>query len=88
MNTERSDIGSSFAADVENSEVALIVKLVECAGVDCANTKLALDGGDKWWALEESTSQGLQSARKLCLSTGDLLVKADYAHIFLSGTLL
>lgn len=68
--------------------MALVVELVERAGVDSADTELALDSGNEWRALEECASQSLQSSRKLRLSTGNLLMEAYYAHIFLSGTLL
>lgn len=88
MHTKCSDVGSSFAANVKNSEVAFVVEFVERASVDCADTELTFDGRNKWWTLKESTSQGLQSARKLCFSTGHLLVEAYYGHIFFSSTLL
>jgi hypothetical protein len=88
MNTQCSDVGSCFAANVEYGEVALVVEFVECTRVDRADSELTLDSGNEWWTLEKSTSQGLQSARKLCLSTRNLLVEAYYAHILFSGTLL
>lgn len=88
MNTESTDISTSLTADPENTEVTVIVKLVEVALVDGTDTELTLDGGDQGRTLEESTGEGLQSATELSLATGDLVVETDNANVLLTSTLL
>lgn len=88
VDTEGTDVGTSLTADPEDTKVALIVELVVLALVNGTDTELALDGGDERRALEESTGQGLQSAGKLSLATGDLVVETDHANVLLTGTLL
>jgi hypothetical protein len=56
--------------------------------VNGSDTELTLDGGNERWALEQSTGEGLESARKLCLATGQLVVHANDTDILLSGSLL
>jgi hypothetical protein len=88
VDTEGTDVGTGLARNVEDSKLALVVELEELAGVDGADTELSLDSRDKRRALEESTSEGLEGARELCLSTGELAVQTEDCNIFLSGTLL
>lgn len=88
VNTQSTNVSSCLAADPENTKVSVIVELEKLALVDGSDTKLALDGRDKRRSLEESTSQGFQSASELGLATGDLVVETDNANIFLPGTLL
>jgi len=88
VNTESTDISTSLTADPENTEVTVIVKLVEVALVDGTDTQLTLDGGDQGRTLEESTGEGLQSTTELSLATGDLVVETDNANVLLTSTLL
>jgi len=88
VDTEGTDVGTGLARNVEDGKLALVVELEELAGVDGADTELSLDSRNKRRALEESTSEGLKGARKLCLSTGELAVQTEDCNIFLSGTLL
>jgi hypothetical protein len=88
VNTESTDVGTSLTADPEDTEVALIVELVQLALVDGTDTELTLDGRDQGRTLEKSTSEGLQGAAELSLATGDLVVQTDHAHVLLTGTLL
>jgi hypothetical protein len=88
VDTESTDIGTSLTADPENTEVALIVKLVQVALVDGTDTELALDGRNQGRALEQRTGKSLQGAAELSLATGDLVVQADDTDILLTGTLL
>ena len=88
VDTEGTDVGTGLARNVEDSKLALVVKLEELAGVDGADTELSLDSGNKRRALEESTSEGLKGARELCLSTGELAVQTEDCNIFLSCALL
>jgi hypothetical protein len=88
MDAECTDVGTSFAADVEDSEVTVVIEFEELVAVDGANTELALDSGDERGTLEESAGQGFHGAIELCLPTGKLLVEADDANILLSSTLL
>jgi hypothetical protein len=49
---------------------------------------LTLNSGNERWALEESTSEGLQGAGELSLATWQLVMQANNANVLLSGTLL
>lgn len=88
VNTECTDVGTSFARNPEDTELSLVVELVKLALVDGSDTELSLDGGNKRRTLEESTSEGLKGAGELCLATGELVVKSDNTDILLAGTLL
>jgi hypothetical protein len=88
VHAEGTDVGSGFAADPEDTELPLVVKLVEVALVDGTDTKLTLDGRDQRRTLEKRTGEGLESARKLRLSARELVMEADDANVLLSGTLL
>jgi hypothetical protein len=88
MNAEGTNVSSSLAADPENTQLPLVVELVQLALVDRSDTELALDGGDERRALEESSGERLQGARKLRLASRQLVVQADDADILLSGSLL
>jgi hypothetical protein len=88
VNTEGTDVGTGLARNVEDSKLALVVELEELARVDGADTELPLDSRNKRRALEKSTSEGLEGARELCLSTRELAVQTEDCNIFLSCTLL
>lgn len=88
MDTEGTDVGSSLAGNPEDTEVALIVELDKLRLMNGTDTELTLDGGDKWWTLEESTGQGLEGAGELSLATWELVVKANNADVLLSSSLL
>jgi hypothetical protein len=88
MYAKGTNVGSGFAADPENTELPLIVKLVKLALVDGSDTELALNGRNERWSLEESSGERLKSARKLRLASRQLVVQADDADILLSGSLL
>ena len=88
MDTKGSDVGSGFTADPEDTKVPLVVELVKLAFVNCPDTKLTLNSRDQWRPLEKSSSQCLESPLKLGLTTRDLIMEADNANVFFSGTLL
>lgn len=88
VHAESTDVGSGLAADPEDTELPLIVKLVELALVDGSDTKLTLDGRNERRSLEESSGESLKGARKLRLASRQLVVKADDAHILFSSSLL
>ena len=88
VHAEGTDVGAGFAADPEDTQVAVIIKLDELALVDGTDTKLALDGRNQGRALEQSTSERLESLGEGSLATRDLVVQADDADVLLSGTLL
>lgn len=88
MDAEGSDVGTSLAADPEDTEVTVIVKLDELALVDGSDTELALDGRDQRGTLEERTGEGLEGTGELGLAAGQLVVQADDGDVLLSGTLL
>jgi hypothetical protein len=88
VHAKSSDIGTSLAADPEDTKVAVIVKLDELALVDCSDTQLTLDGRDQGGALEQSTGEGLEGAGELSLAAGQLVVEANDADVLLSSALL
>ena len=88
VDAKRSDIGTSLAADPEDTQMAVIVEFVELGLVDGTDTELALDGGNQWRTLEQRTGQSLEGASELGLATGDFVVESDNANVFLSGALL
>jgi hypothetical protein len=59
MNAEGTNVSSSLAADPENTQLPLVVELVQLALVDRSDTELALDGGNERGALEESSGERL-----------------------------
>jgi hypothetical protein len=88
MHAKSTDVSSSLAADPEHAQLPLVVKLVQLALVDGSDTELTLDGGNERRSLEQSTSKGLEGARKLRFAAGKLVVHADDTDILLSGSLL
>jgi hypothetical protein len=88
MHAEGTDVGSSLAAHPEHAQLPLIVELVQLALVDGSDTELTLDSGNERRSLEQSTSEGLEGARKLRLAARKLVVHADDADVLLSGSLL
>lgn len=88
MHAEGTDVGAGLAADPEDTEVALVVKLDELALVDGPDSELALDGRDQRRALEQGARERLERARELGLAAGQLVVEADDADVFLPGALL
>jgi hypothetical protein len=88
MHAQSTDVGTGLAAHPEHAQLPLVVELVQLALVDRTDTELALDGGNKRRSLEKGTSERLEGARKLRLTSGQLVVHADDAHILLSGSLL
>lgn len=88
VNAQSTDVGTSLAADPEDTKLPLIVELVELALVDGTNTELALDGGDERGTLEERTSKSLEGARKLSLAARQLVVETDDAAVLLTSALL
>ena len=88
VHTERTDVGTSLTADPEDTQVALVVKLVQVGLVDCADTELTLDGGDERRALEERAGEGLEGAGELGLAAWQFVVETDNANVLLSSTLL
>lgn len=88
VNTQGSDVSPSFTAHPKDTQVALIVELVELALVDGTDTELTLDGRNKRRTLEKRTRKGFQSASELRLTTRQLVVEPDDTDILLSCTLL
>ena len=88
VDAKGTDVGTSLAANPEDTEVAVIVKLDELALVNSSDTKLALDGGDQGRALEQSARKSLERTGELGLATGQLVVQTDDGNVLLSGTLL
>ena len=87
VHAERTDVGSSLAADPEDTEVALVIELEQLDLVDGTDTELTLEGRDQRGTLEERTREGLKCAIDLLLAL-HLVVEANDAYVLLSGTLL
>ena len=82
VDTEGTDVGTSLAADPEDTEVTLVVKLIQLALVDGTDTELTLHSGNERGTLEQGTAEGLQSAAELRLTTGDLVVQTNqFVHL-------
>lgn len=64
VDTESTHVGTGFAANPEDTEMAIVVVFDQLAFVDSSYTQLALDGGNKWRTLEQSASQGFDRLRK------------------------
>lgn len=87
MHAERSNIGTSFARDPEDGKMALVVEFDELGLVDCSDTELTFYGRDQGRSLEESASQCFEGTGER-LFVGKCVVKAEYADVFFSCTLL
>lgn len=88
VDTEGTDVGTSLAANPEDTEVAVVVELDKLGLVDGTDTQLTLDGRNQRRALEEGASELLEYTGKLCLAAGNLVVESHNRDILLSGTLL
>lgn len=88
VDTECTDISTSLTAYPEDTEMALVVELVVLALVDSTDTELTLDGRNQRRTLEERTSEGLQSANELGLSTRNLVMETNDTDILFTSTLL
>jgi len=87
MDTEGSNISSSFARNPEDSHVSLLVILDELALIDSSNSEFLLDSRDEWRSLEDSSSECLQSLLKL-LYFVNLSMELDNGDVLLTGRLL
>lgn len=88
VDAESTDVGTGLAANPEDTEVAVVVKLDELGLVHGTDTKLALDGRDQRGTLEQGTGELLEGLGELGLAAGDLVVEADDGHVLLSSALL
>ncbi|RUS17712.1 hypothetical protein BC937DRAFT_89591 [Endogone sp. FLAS-F59071] len=64
MNAEGTDVGAGFAANPEDGQVAVIIKLEEFTLMNGTDAELAFNGGDERRTLEESAGQRLKG---LCI---------------------
>jgi len=83
MHAKRTNIRSSLARHPEDTEIALVIKLNKFRLVDCANTKLTLDGRDERGTLEQGSSEGLKSTGK-CSGIGETSMKTKNTDVFLA----
>jgi hypothetical protein len=88
VNAKCTNVCSSLAANPEDTQVSLIIKLVKFALVDGSDTQLTLDSRNERRSLEKSTSQSFQGASELRLTTWEFIVQSNDANIFFSCTLL
>jgi hypothetical protein len=86
VDAEGTDVGTGLDVHAEDGESASLVKVEELRRVDGTDTELTLDGRDEGRALEESTSESLETADNVGLL--DLAVEAGDGDISLTGTLL
>lgn len=87
VNTKGTNVGTSFAADPEDSEVALVIELDQPGFINCPDSKLTLNSRDQRGTLKKGAGQSLE-----CPSEGFLPPKArvesQHANIFFPGALL
>lgn len=83
MDAKRSNVGTGFAGDPEDGEVAVVVELDKLALVDGSHAELALDGRDEGRSLEESSGESLEASCEGLLGW-ESGVEADNADVFLS----
>jgi hypothetical protein len=88
VNTHGTEVGSSLAANPEDTEVSLVVILDHLALPDGTNTKLTLHGRDDRRSLEQGAGQMLQSSGEGSLTTFNLVMESNDADVFLSCSLL
>lgn len=88
VHAKSSNIGTGLAADPEDTQVAVIVKLDKLALVNGSDTELTLNSRDQGRTLEQGTGERLEGAGELGLTARQLVVEANDADVFLSGTLL
>jgi len=87
MDTESSNISTSFAGNPEDTHVSLLVIFDQFTLVNGSDSQFFLDSRDKWWSLETSTSEGLKSFLKF-LHFIDLAMELDNGDVLFTGRLL
>ena len=65
MYTEGTDVGASFAADPENTHIAVFVVLNQLCLVDRPDSELLLDGRDQGRSLEAGALKRIESLLEL-----------------------
>ncbi len=87
MNTEGSNVGTSFTADPENTHVSVFIELNKFCLVDCSDSELFLDGGDQRRSLEAGTFKGVKGFLEL-LDLIKALMELDDGDVLFTGGLL
>lgn len=88
MHTECPDVRAGFAAHPEDSEMSVVVELVQLRLMDRPDAQLPLDGRDQGRSLEQGSCKGLEGSCELCLASRKSLVESNDADVLLSGPLL
>jgi hypothetical protein len=88
VDTESSDVCTSFARDPENSQLPVVVEFQQLALVNGSDTQLSLDSRDERGSLEKGAGKSLERTRELCLAARELVVQSQDSHIFFTRTLL
>ena len=87
MDTKRTDVSSSFAANPEDTHITVFIILNQTALIDCSDSELFFDSRDKGRALEARTFQRVDSFLKL-LDLVETLMKLDDSDVLFTGRLL
>jgi hypothetical protein len=87
VDTEGTDVGTSFARDPEDAHVTLLVVVEELGLVDGTDTELLLDGGDQRRSLENGTGESQESLFDL-LDLLNMLMKLDNSNVLFTSRLL
>ena len=84
MNTEGSNVGTSFTADPENTHVSVFIELNKFGLVDCSDSELFLDGGNQRRSLEAGTFEGVKGFLEL-LDLIEVLMELDDGDVLFTG---
>ena len=87
VDTEGTDVGTSFARNPEDAHVTLLVVVEELGLVDGTDTELLLDGGDQRRSLEYGTSESQESLFDL-FDLLNMLMKLDDSNVLFTSRLL
>jgi len=87
MNTEGSDVSSSFTGNPEDAHVTLFVVLNELGLVDSSDSELLLDSRDERRSLEAGTLKSVNSLLEL-LDLVDALMELDNGDVLFTSRLL
>ena len=87
VDTESTDVGSSLAADPEDTHITVFVVLDQLALIDGSDSQFLLDSRDQGRALEASTFQRVDCLLKL-LDLVETLMELDYSNVFFTSGLL
>jgi hypothetical protein len=87
MDTEGTDIGSSFAGNPEDTEISLFIVLNELQLVDLSDSQFLLDSGNQRGSLETGTGELVEGTLDF-VNFIDRGMELEDTHVFFTGGLL